>query len=189
MRLSLIVAMAKNRVIGSNNQMPWHLPADFAYFKRITMAHPVIMGRKTFESIGRPLPGRRNVVVSRNPVFRPDGVEVAASLEAAISACRGDDAFVIGGATLYAEALSTARVERIFLTEVDASPEGDTRFPQLDKSQWRELSRERRGADEKNVHAMEWVLLEKNDPMPIRSPISGTGAHSRLKTNGKPRQY
>ena len=163
MRISLIVAMAKNRVIGNNNEMPWHLPADFAYFKKITIGHPVIMGRKTFESIGRPLPGRRNIVVSRNPVFRADGAEVAASLQQAINACDNQteykEIFVIGGATLYAEAL--ARVDRIYLTEVDAASDGDTLFPALDKNQWREIARERREADEKNVHAMEFVALER----------------------------
>ena len=159
MRISLIVAMAKNRVIGNNNQMPWHLPADFAYFKKVTLGHPVIMGRKTFESIGRPLPGRRNIVVSRNPAFRAEGIEVVPSLDAAISACQSADVFVIGGATLYAEALPF--VDRIFLTEVDAMPEGETLFPLLEKNQWREVARERRDADEKNVFAMAFVVLEK----------------------------
>lgn len=159
MRISLIVAMANNRVIGNNNQMPWHLPADFAYFKKITTGHPIIMGRKTFESIGRPLPGRRNIVVSRNPVFRADGADVVASLEAAIKACGDTDAFVIGGATLYTEALPY--VDRIYLTEVDSSPVGTTLFPALDKKQWREIARERRDADEKNGHAMAFVVLER----------------------------
>ena len=159
MRLSLIVAMAKNRVIGSNNQMPWHLPADFAYFKKVTLGHPVIMGRKTFESIGRPLPGRRNIVVSRNPAFRAEVVDVMTSLDAAIKACQNTEAFVIGGATLYAEALPHA--DRLFITEVDASPNGDTLFPSLDKNLWREITRERREADEKNLHAMEFVVLER----------------------------
>ena len=160
MHLSLIVAMAKNRVIGNNNQMPWHLPADFAYFKKITTGHPVIMGRKTFESIGRPLPGRRNIIVSRNTAFHAENVEVMNSLEAAISACQSEDVFVIGGATLYAEALP--RADRIYLTEVDAAPEGDTLFPLLDKIQWREVARARRDADAKNVHAMEFTVLERN---------------------------
>lgn len=151
--------MAKNRVIGNNNKMPWHLPADFAYFKKITSGHPIIMGRKTFESIGRPLPGRRNIVVSRNPVFRADGVDVVASLEAAIEVCGNADGFVIGGATLYVQALP--RVDRIYLTEVDASPEGDTLFPELDRNQWREIARERREVDGKNGHAMAFVVLER----------------------------
>ncbi|MEQ1518926.1 MAG: type 3 dihydrofolate reductase [Usitatibacteraceae bacterium] len=158
-RLSLIVAMAKNRVIGERNQMPWHLPADFAYFKKVTLGHPVIMGRKTFESIGRALPGRQNIVVSRNPSFSAAGIEVASSLTEAIAKCQDDDVFVIGGATLYAEALP--RVSRVYLTEVEASPAGDTLFPVLHLDDWREVSRERRGADEKNVHAMEFVVLEK----------------------------
>ena len=159
MRLSLIVAMAKNRVIGSNNQMPWHLPADFAYFKKVTLGHPVIMGRKTFESIGRPLPGRRNIVVSRNPAFRAEGVDIMTSLDAAIKACQNTEAFVIGGATLYAEALPHA--DRLFITEVDASPNGDTLFPSLDKNLWREITRARREADENNIHAMQFVVLER----------------------------
>ncbi len=160
MRISLIVAMAKNRVIGNNNQMPWHLPADFTYFKSITMGHPVIMGRKTFESIGRPLPARQNIIVSRNTAFHAQGVEVVDSLDAAINACHGVDAFVIGGATLYAEALP--RADRIYLTEIDASPNGDTRFPPLDNTQWHEVARERREADAKNVHALEFTVLERN---------------------------
>lgn len=166
MRISLIVAMAKNRVIGNKNKMPWHLPADFTYFKKVTIGHPVIMGRKTFESISRPLPGRRNIVISRNAAFRADGVEVVTSLAAAINACdsqyTSQEAFVIGGATLYIEALPHA--DRIFVTEVDASPEGDTFFPMLDTKQWREVARERYEADEKNAHAMEFTVLERNSP-------------------------
>ena len=162
-RISLIVATAKNGIIGSNNQMPWHLPADFAYFKRITLGHPVIMGRKTFEAIGRALPGRRNIVVSRNPYFRADGVEVATSLEAAISACQhphaSEEVFVIGGATLYAQALS--RADRLYITEVDATPEGDTLFPTRDPNLWREIAREHREADARNVYAMQFVVFER----------------------------
>ena len=166
MRISLIVAMATNRVIGNENKMPWHLPADFTYFKKLTMGHPVIMGRKTFESIGHPLPGRRNIVISRNAALRADGVEVVTSLDAAINACNSQytcqEAFVIGGATLYFEALP--RTDRIFVTEVDASPAGDTFFPLLDAKQWREVARERREADGKNAHAMEFAVLERNPP-------------------------
>ena len=163
LRISLIVATAKNGIIGSNNQMPWHLPADFAYFKRITLGHPVIMGRKTFEAIGRALPGRRNIVVSRNPYFRADGAEVATSLEAAISACQlphaSEEIFVIGGATLYAQALS--RADRLYITEVDATPEGDTLFPSRDPNLWREIARERQEADARNVYAMQFVVFER----------------------------
>lgn len=157
--LSLIVAIAKHRVIGHQNKMPWHLPAELAYFKRVTMGHPIIMGRKTFESIGRPLPGRRNIVVSRNPGFHGEGLEVAHTLQAAITLCANSDAFVIGGATLYIEAL--ARADKLFITEIDAAPEGDTFFPPINADEWRETSRERREADEKNPHAVEFVVLER----------------------------
>ena len=164
MRISLIVAVAKNRVIGSKNKMPWHLPADFAYFRKMTIGHPVIMGRKTFESIGRPLPGRRNIVISRNTAIRADGVEIMASLEQAIDACllsaAGPEAFVIGGATLYIDALP--RADRILITEVDASPEGDIFFPVLDAKQWEEVSRVHHAADEKNILAMDFVELVRN---------------------------
>jgi dihydrofolate reductase len=160
MRINLIVAMAKNRVIGAGNKMPWHLPADFAWFKRQTMGHPVIMGRKTFESIGRPLPGRENIVVSRNVSWRAEGVQTCHALDAALQRCGADaEVFVIGGATLYAQALPLA--ERIFLTEVDAAPEGDTWFPPLSVKEWREISRERMPADAKNACAMEFVVLER----------------------------
>jgi dihydrofolate reductase len=160
MRINLIVAMAKNRVIGIDNKMPWHLPADFAWFKRVTMGYPVIMGRKTFESIGRPLPGRRNIVISRNPQWRAEGCDVFASLDAAFASCKDNaDVFVIGGATLYSEALP--QTDSIYLTEVDAAPHGDTFFPALDTAQWHERSREHRGADEKNAYAMDFVILDR----------------------------
>ena len=159
-RISLIVAMARNRVIGSNNQMPWHLPADFAYFKRITLGHPIVMGRKTFESIGRILPGRRNIVVSRNRNFQVDGAEVMHSVDEAISGCQGnEEVFVIGGADLYAAALPHA--DRLYITEVDVTPEGETLFPVVDKSSWLETARQRVEPDAKNSYAMEFVVLER----------------------------
>jgi dihydrofolate reductase len=147
-RLSLIVAYARNGVIGRGGALPWRLPEDMARFKRITMGHPVIMGRKTWDSIGKPLPGRRNIVVTRNPGWHADGAEVARSLEEAIELC-GDvpDVFVIGGAQIYAEALP--RADAIVATEIDRDFDGDARFPQLDMSQWHEESREahRDGSD------------------------------------------
>ena len=160
MTINLIVAMAKNRVIGIDNKMPWHLPADFAWFKKTTLGHPVIMGRKTYESIGKPLPGRRNMVVSRNPEWRADGCELFNSLDAALASVPVDtQAFVIGGASLYAATLPMA--DRIYLTEVDTTLDGDTFFPALDRSQWREYSREHRDADERNAHAMDFVILDR----------------------------
>ncbi len=141
--LSLIAAVAENGVIGNDNALPWHLPDDLKRFKAITMGHPVIMGRKTYESIGRPLPGRRNIVISRNPEYMAEGCETANSLSAAIAACSGasDEIFVIGGAQIYAEAMPKAR--RLYLTEIRRAFEGNARFPTVDSTQWREVSRER----------------------------------------------
>jgi len=140
-RVSLIVAMAKNRVIGINNTLPWHLPADLKRFKALTMGHHIVMGRKTFESIGKPLPGRTSVVVTRNAAYSAPEVIAVNSLEAAISAC-GDDneIFVIGGAELYLQAIALA--DRIYLTEIDADIHGDAYFPEFKRSEWLELSRE-----------------------------------------------
>ena len=160
MPVNFIVAMAKNRVIGINNQLPWHLPADFAWFKKHTLGHTVIMGRRTFESIGKPLPGRRNIVVSRNKNWFAEGCEVFVSLSAALARCAPtEQTFVIGGSSLFGEALPNA--DRLYVTEVDAAPEGDTFFPALDSEMWREESRERRLADEKNVYAMDFVILNR----------------------------
>ena len=157
--LSLIVAMTKNRVIGYENKMPWHLPAELAYFKRITTGHPIIMGRKTFESIGRPLPNRRNIVVSRNANFKAPGVELSNSLENALALCAEDNPFVIGGASLYAEALTLA--QRLYITEIDADLVGDTFFPPTTDSLWKEESRDARSKDEKNMYDLQFVVLQR----------------------------
>jgi dihydrofolate reductase len=151
--------MAKNRVIGYENKMPWHLPAELAYFKRITTGHPIIMGRKTFDSIGRPLPNRRNIVVSRNANFHSPGVEVANSLENALALCADENPFVIGGALLYAEAL--AITQKLYITEIDADLVGDTFFPPIDHSVWEEGSREARTKDEKNIYDLQFVVLSR----------------------------
>jgi dihydrofolate reductase len=147
-RLSLIAAVAANGVIGSDNALPWRLPADLKRFKALTLGHPVIMGRKTHESIGRPLPGRRNIVVSRNAAYGAEGCEVATSLEAALAACQDDDGevFVIGGAQLYAAALPLA--QRLYLTEIHAGFAGDAHFPAFDRNAWRETARERQRGEE-----------------------------------------
>jgi dihydrofolate reductase len=157
--LALIVAMARNRAIGLNNRMPWHLPADFAYFKQTTMGHPIIMGRKTFESIGRPLPGRRNIVVTRNRDFSATGIDVAHSLDEALALLDVEDAFIIGGATLYRESL--ARATRLYVTEVDATPAADTYFPEWNPAEWREVSRTPHLADDKNALSMSFVVLDR----------------------------
>lgn len=139
--ISLVAAMARNRVIGAGGRMPWHLPEDLKRFKKLTMGAPLIMGRKTHDSIGGPLPGRRNIVVTRRPgaIFR--GCEVAHSLDEAL-ALAGDapEVFVIGGAELYRAALP--RAERLYLTRIDAEYPGDTVFPEFDPADWRETARE-----------------------------------------------
>ena len=141
MKLALIVARARNGVIGRDNALPWRLPEDLAFFKRTTMGHPIIMGRKTWESIGRPLPGRRNLVVTHDPRWKAAGAERAGSIGGAVSACRAaPQAFVIGGAQLYAAALPLA--DELFVTEIDRDIDGDTYLPVVDAAQWIETSRE-----------------------------------------------
>ena len=140
MGLSLIVARASNGVIGKDNQLPWHLPADLKYFKAVTMGKPIVMGRKTFESIGRPLPGRHNIVVTRNPDFTSNGITVVHSVEAAIAAAiEVAEIMLIGGTELYK--LSLPLADRIYLTEIHQDFDGDAHFPVLE-SRWREISRE-----------------------------------------------
>lgn len=161
MRKSLIVARARNGTIGKANGMPWHLPADLAHFKRVTLGHPVIMGRRTWDSIGRALPGRRNIVVSRSPGFAAPGAEVFSSLPDAWRAVEGsDEAFVIGGAQLYADAL--AQADRIYLTEIAADVGGDTFFPALAPGQWRESLLGEHPADGRNPYALRFLLLERS---------------------------
>ncbi|MCF5879257.1 type 3 dihydrofolate reductase [Aeromonas veronii] len=153
MKISMIAAMAHDRVIGKDNQMPWHLPADLAHFKRVTLGKPVLMGRKTFESIGRPLPGRRNLVISRNTDYQAEGIEVVGSVEAALALLAGssvEELMVIGGGHLYAEMLPSA--DCLYLTRIDLAVEGDTRFPAFDDGQWQRVDCESHPADEKNPH-------------------------------------
>jgi dihydrofolate reductase len=137
-RLTIVVARARNGVIGRDNALPWHLPEDLRHFKATTMGHPVLMGRRTFESIGRPLPGRRNIVITRKPDWSHPGCERAGSVEEAVTLCAGSpEAFVIGGAQVYADALPL--VDALVLTEVDAAPEGDAHFPAPDPALWRRV--------------------------------------------------
>ncbi|MFM5154929.1 type 3 dihydrofolate reductase [Aeromonas veronii] len=153
MKISMIAAMAHDRVIGKDNQMPWHMPADLAHFKLVTLGKPVLMGRKTFESIGRPLPGRRNLVISRNPDYQAEGIEVVGSVEAALALLAGssvEELMVIGGGHLYAEMLPSA--DCLYLTRIDLAVEGDTRFPAFDDGQWQRVDCESHPADEKNPH-------------------------------------
>jgi len=147
----MIVAMARNRVIGADGRIPWHLPNELQLFKRVTMGHHIIMGRKTFDSIGRLLPGRTTVIVTRQKDYAAPGAKVAHSLDEAVALCTGDDEiFVIGGGELYRAALPLA--DRVYLTVVDAEPAGDTRMPELEAAQWRLVSTEQFGRDERHVH-------------------------------------
>jgi dihydrofolate reductase len=159
-RISIIAAMAENRVIGVNNTLPWRLPADLRHFRQLTTGHHVIMGRRNYESIGRPLPERTNIVVTRNRDYRAPGCEVRQSLEEALRDA-GDDpeVFVIGGAEIYRQALDKA--DRIYLTLVHADVPGDTFFPEFDARDWNEISRARHEADEKNPYACSFVTYDR----------------------------
>ncbi|QID18906.1 type 3 dihydrofolate reductase [Nitrogeniibacter mangrovi] len=159
-QLILIAAVARNGVIGRENTLPWRLKADLAHFKRTTLGSPVIMGRKTWESLGRPLPGRLNIVVSRNSGYDAPGATVVSSIDAALAACSpAEQVFLIGGAQLYAQ--SIARADRLILTEVDARIEGDAHFPPVDPATFREVSRQHLPADADNDYAMDFVEYER----------------------------
>jgi dihydrofolate reductase len=160
MRRSLVVAMAQNRVIGRDNALPWRLPVDLAYFKRVTMGHPVVMGRRTWESIGKPLPGRLNIVVTHQRDYQAPGCVVVGSLGAAWAAANGaEEVSVIGGTTLFEETLPLA--DTIHLTEVLADVEGDTYFPPFDRGRWTETEVLRQAADARHAYPFRIVLLER----------------------------
>lgn len=160
--LSLIAAHAENRVIGIDNSMPWHLPGDFKYFKASTLGKPIIMGRKTWDSLGRPLPGRLNIVVSRQAGLELAGAEVFASLEEALLRAEQwarekgvDELMLIGGAQLYGQALEKGLVSRMYLTRVELSPEGDAWFPEFDRGQWKLVSSEAQAEEGKPAYHFE----------------------------------
>ena len=166
MRVSLIVAMAANRTIGLDGGMPWHISGDLKHFKRLTMGHPVIMGRKTYEAIGRALPGRANIVVTRNRDFAVPDADVAHDLNRALAKAQGiaeidgrDEVFVIGGAGIYAQVLDKA--QRIYLTEVAGDFPGDAFFPALDRKAWREVSRDDRAPEKPGGPAYSIVVLDR----------------------------
>jgi dihydrofolate reductase len=158
--LTLIVARARNGVIGRGNQLPWRLPEDLAHFKRTTMGRPIVMGRKTWESIGRPLPGRRSVVVSRDPGYAAPGAEVVSSVAAALALTAAEpEVFVIGGAQIYAAALPLAT--RILLTQIDADFEGDAHFAAPDPAVWQEVAREHHGPAGERPWGFDIVTYER----------------------------
>ena len=160
--ISIIAAMAENRVIGVNNTLPWRLPADLRHFRQLTTGHHVIMGRRNYESIGKPLPDRTNIVITRNPGYQAPGCEVRHSLEEALRDAASDpETFVIGGAEIYRQAIADA--DRIYLTLVHADIQGDTWFPEFDMREWLETSRTRHEADEKNPYAYSFVTYDRKN--------------------------
>ena len=168
MKLAMIVAMAKNNVIGRDNDMPWHLPADLKQFKSITLGSPIIMGRKTYESIGKPLPGRLNIILSRNPELVIEGCKVVNSLDDALKIAKESNAssdepkeeiFIVGGAYLYNSYIS--EIDTLYLTQIDAEIEGDTFFPDYTRFEWKETQRVERPADESNQYPLTFLTLER----------------------------
>lgn len=159
---SIMVARSDNHVIGKNNQLPWRMPADLRYFKQTTMGHYCIMGRKTFESVDNPLPGRTNVIITRQPEYHAEDCLVVHDLDEAFrqgEAQAQAEIFVLGGAEIYKQALDV--VDRIYLTEIKTTVDGDTFFPPIDSMQWKETKREEHSADEKNPYDYAFVVLEK----------------------------
>ena len=149
MKLSLIVAFDKNRLIGRDNGLPWHLPADLKHFKSLTMGHHMIMGRKTFESIGKPLPGRTTVIITRQKNYRAEGCIVVHHLDEALECCRNEEeVFIIGGAQIFDCTMPLA--DRLYITEIDHTFDGDTHFPEISADDWEQISSEHHEADEKN---------------------------------------
>jgi dihydrofolate reductase len=160
--ISLIVAAAANNAIGKNGKMPWHLPNDMKHFKNLTWGMPVIMGRKTFESLGKPLPGRKNIVISRQPGWQAEGTVTVKSLDDALFVARGTDAkevFVIGGGEIYRLAYEKAR--RIYLTRVNAEPDGDSFFPELEDTEWHLVQEINHGKDEKHLYDYSFQVWER----------------------------
>lgn len=163
-RMALIAALASNGVIGKDNTLPWRLPDDLKRFKALTLGHPIIMGRKTWESLGRPLPGRRHIVVTRDTGYHAAGVETVHSLAQAVVACgEVETAFVIGGGEMYALTLAEHLADVLYLTEVHAQVAGDTRFPEFDRADFVECEREHHPADDKHSLAFDFVTYQRRD--------------------------
>ena len=162
MRISIVVAMDEGRVIGNDGGMPWHLPADLKFFKSVTMGKPIIMGRNTYESIGRPLPGRTNIVITRNAEFQAEGCQIAYSVDDAFDIARAEDAeeaMIIGGGGIYEQTLD--RTDRLYLTQIAAHLIGDTQFPVIKPEEWQEVSRQEYAADGDNPFDLEFVVLDR----------------------------
>lgn len=155
--ITLIAAMAKNRAIGIDGRMPWHIPAELQHFKQVTMGKAILMGRKTWESIGRPLPGRQNIVISRNPAYIADGADTSTSLDSALALSKSEEVMVIGGGQLYALALPLA--QRMVLTLIELEPDADTWFPEWDNNHWQQSDERVFAADKDNKLAYRIVEL------------------------------
>lgn len=164
MRVSIIAAMDRNRVIGRDNSLPWHLPADLLWFKKNTMGKPVVMGRKTYESIGRPLPGRTNIVLSRDLNYQAEGCVVVHTLEEAIRVAEeGEEIMIIGGAQLFEQLLS--RANRLYLTRIDAEFDGDSYFPSLESGEWRVVWRDELTRSEGSPYDLQFLILDRVNPV------------------------
>lgn len=162
MLISIIVAMGRNRVIGVDGGMPWHLPAELARFRRITMGKPIVMGRSTHESIGRPLPGRDNIVLTRDHTFRAEGCKVVYTMEGALAAAgEREEVMIIGGASVYAQALPM--VGRLYLTYIQHEFQGDTFFPEFTLDDWHEVESSERAEDENNPYACTFVIYDRRN--------------------------
>ncbi|HEY0828118.1 MAG TPA: dihydrofolate reductase [Bacilli bacterium] len=157
--ISIIVAMDRNNVLGKDNKLPWRLPADLAYFRKLTMGHPILMGRKTYESIGKALPGRENVILTRDRQYDAEGCTIIHSLEEALLKYKEDELFVIGGADIIVQSLSIA--DKLYITYIDHEFEGDVFFPDIDTSLWVETSREQGIQDEKNPYVYYFLVYER----------------------------
>lgn len=163
--VALVAAFDRRRVIGADGGIPWRLPDDMRFFKQVTLGKPLVMGRKTFESIGRPLPGRRNIILTRQEDYRPEGCIVVHGVEAALAAAEGAaEIMIAGGADIYR--LFLPRAYRLFLTHVDASVEGDTYFPEYDESGWRPILRQPHAIDERHAYSFEIVMYERRPLSP-----------------------
>lgn len=160
MSISFIFAMDCNRAIGVNNKLPWHLPGDLKFFKNVTMGHPILMGRKTYESIGKPLPGRRNVILTQNTAYQAEGCEVFHTVDEAIEAFREQELFVIGGAEIFN--LFAANVTRMYITYIEHEFEADTFMSDLDLSSWTLVSSEQGERNEKNPYEYYFRIYERN---------------------------
>lgn len=164
MKVAMIAAMAADRIIGADNDMPWHLPADLRHFKSVTLGKPVVMGRKTYESIGKALPGRPNIVITRQDGFAPGDAHVARSVDEAMDLAKqlsgdADEIMIIGGGSIYSALLE--QTDRLYLTFIDAEVKGDTRFPDYTQLNWQEVATEAHTADEKNPYSYRFVTLER----------------------------